>query len=225
MVQARSASSVERLPSQMARSLVEQVLAMVRKMKKDDPISYDTIEALPFDEMYCLALRMLTTRKEFHGLGKPVDIVFSYHYTDEANMASVRENGLMNHKERTANDVKSAKNNGHSWGTGIYSTPDPCATSNYGDVGLLVACLLGAKAGRDDRNIGKADSLTRKSHGNIEIVIVSSAKQCFPILQFQAKQTAGALESEGNVVLARYHAKLQQILGDMFVRGPEYLVT
>jgi hypothetical protein len=203
MVQARSASSVERLPSQMARSFVEQVLAMVRKMKKDDPISYDTIEALPFDEMYCLVLRMLTTRKEFHGLGKPV---LSYHYTDEANMASIHENGLMNHEERTAHDVKSAKNNGHSWGTGIYSTPDPCATSGYGDVGLLVACLLGAKAGRDDRNIGKADSLTLKH--DIEIVIVSSAKQCFPILQFQAKQTAGALESEGNVVLARYHAKL-----------------
>jgi hypothetical protein len=113
MVQAMSASSIERLPSQMARLFVEKVLAMVRKMKKDDAILYDTIEALPFDEMYGLALRMFTTRKEFHELGKPTDIVLCCHCTDEANMASIRENGLMNHKERTAHDVKSAQDNGH----------------------------------------------------------------------------------------------------------------
>jgi hypothetical protein len=151
-------------------------------------------------------------------LGKPTDIVLSYHYTYEATMASIRANGLMNHEERAAHGLKPIKEHGHSLGTGIYTaaTPYYAASGNYGHVGLVVACLPGANAGSGASEIGSADSLSFVYRCG-ETVIVSCAKQCIPILQFQAKQIdAQNREHEGNVVLARYHSKLQQILEDTF---------
>jgi hypothetical protein len=200
-----------------ARSFVERVLAMVLQIKHDDPKVCDTVQALPFDDLHRLVLRMLTTRKEFCGLNKPTNIILSYHYTDEANMASIRQNGLMNHEERAARNVTSAQFHGHSQGTGIYTATRPHATHiGYGGVGLLVASLLGANADYGAATSNNADSITF-CHGTSEYLIVSRAKQCVPILQFQAKQVDCNLEHEGNVVLARYHAKMQQILDDMFV--------
>jgi hypothetical protein len=133
-------------------------------------------------------------------------------------MASIRKNGLMNHEERAAHNITSAQFHGHSQGTGIYTATRPYSTNGYGSVGLLVASLLGANADYDAVTRSNADSITCGRHCTNEFVIVSRAKQCVPILQFQAKQIdAHHLEHEGNVVLARYHAKLQQILDDMFV--------
>jgi hypothetical protein len=205
-----------------ARSFVERVMAMVLQMKKDDPKACDTVQALPLDDLHRLALRMFTTREEFRGQWKPTKIILSYHYTDEANMASIRKNGLMNHEERAADKVTSVKEHGHTQGTGVYTATGPYATnSGYGGVGLLVACLLGASADYGTAASSKADSITFR-HGTSEYVVVSRAKQCVPILQFQAKQVdARNLEHEGNVVLARYHARLQQILDDVFVSGRE----
>jgi hypothetical protein len=205
-----------------ARSFVERVLAMVLQMKKDDPKACDTVQALPCEDLHRLAVRMLTTREEFFGRRKSTKIILSYHYTDEANMASIRKNGLMNHEERAVDKVTSVKEHGHTQGTGIYTATGPYATnSGYGGVGLLVACLLGTNADYGTTASRWADSITFR-HGTSEYLIVSRAKQCVPILQFQAKQVdAHNLEHEGNLVLARYHAKLQQILDDVFVSGRE----
>jgi hypothetical protein len=169
--------------------------------------------------MICIVLPCACSRKEFGGLNKPTNIILSYHYTDGANMASIRKNGLMNHEERAAHNITSAQFHGHSQGTGIYTAGRPYATNNgYGGVGLLVACLLGDNVDYGAVASSNADSVTCCRHGSSEFVIVSRAKQCVPILQFQAKQIdAENLEHEGNVALARYHAKLQQILDGLFV--------
>jgi hypothetical protein len=53
---------MERTMEDAARSFVERVLAMVLQMKKDDPKACDTVQALPFNDLYRLALRMLTKR-------------------------------------------------------------------------------------------------------------------------------------------------------------------
>jgi hypothetical protein len=62
-------SSMARPVEDAARSFVERVLAMVLHMKKDDPKSCDTVQVLPFDDLYGLALRLFTARKEFRELG------------------------------------------------------------------------------------------------------------------------------------------------------------
>jgi hypothetical protein len=174
ILQWSGASSMARPVEDAARSFVERVLAMVLQIKKEDPKSCDTVQVLPFDDLYGLALRMFTARKEFRELGKPTDVVLSYHYTDEANMASIRTNGLMNREERAAHDLKPVEEHGHFLGTGIYTADTPCfaADSGYGGVGLLVACLLGANAACGASKIGSADSL---SYGRVgETIIVSS---------------------------------------------------
>jgi hypothetical protein len=212
-------SKMAQTPQATARSFVECVFAMVLKMKKDDPKSYDTVHALPFGDLYGIAMRMLIAREEFRGLGKPIDVVLRYHYTREENMASIHRNGLMNKQERAAHYIEVVQDNGNSYGPGIYTASNPCSYHGaYGDVGLLVACLLGTNTNTRATNSANADSRTFHRDDDDEIVIVSCAKQCIPILQFQAKQIdAKNLEHEGNEVLARYHAKLQQILDGMFV--------
>jgi hypothetical protein len=202
-----------------AWTFVEQVLAMVLQTKKEDSNSHVKVRALSFGEMYGLAVRMFTARKEFHGQGKPADLVLSYHYTYEANMASIRKHGLVNKEERAAHDVQVFREHGADFGPGIYTASSPCAfVGSYGDVGLLVVCLLGANANYGASSSGTADSITFLRKTGNKIVILSSAKQCIPILQFQAKQIdAENLEHEGNEVLARYHAKLQQILDGVFL--------
>jgi hypothetical protein len=170
-----------------AWTFVEQVLAMVLQMKKEDSNSRVKVQALSVGEMYGLAVRMFTARKEFHGQGKPADLVLSYHYTHEANMASIRKHGLMNKEERAAHDVQVFREHGAAL-PGIYTASSPCAfVGSYGDVGLLVVCLRGANANYGASSSGTADSITSVRETGDKIVILSSAKQCIPILQFRAK--------------------------------------
>jgi hypothetical protein len=189
MVHTRSgASSMECQVEDAAWTFVEQVLAMVVQMRKEDSNSHVEVQTLSFGEMYSLALRMFTARKEFHELGKPTDVVLSYHYTDEANMASIRKHGLMTREERAAHNVQAATEHGADFGPGIYTASSPCAVlGSFGDVGLIVVCLLGANANHRASNSGTADSITVVRDFKDKYVILSSAKQCIPILQFRAE--------------------------------------
>jgi hypothetical protein len=222
MVHTRSgASSMECQVEDAAWTFVEQVLAMVVQMRKEDSNSHIKVQALSFGEMYILAFRMFTARKEFHELGKPTDIVLSYHYTDEENLASIRKHGLMTREERAAHNVQALTEHGADFGPGIYTASSPCAVlGSFGEVGLLVVCLLGANANYRASNSGTADSITYVCATKDKYVILSSAKQCIPILQFRAEHIDQDRNNKGNLALARYHDNLQKILDDMLISLP-----
>jgi hypothetical protein len=94
----------------LARDFVERVLAIVVRIKRDEE-SYDTVQALSFDEMYATVKRMLTAREEFRKLGKPIEVVLRYHYTRHEHVASIRQRGLLNREERAAHNVNVVKEN------------------------------------------------------------------------------------------------------------------
>jgi hypothetical protein len=207
----------------LARDFVKRVLAMVLRIKRDDPRSCDTIQVLSFDEMYATARSMLAVREEFRKLGKPIQIVLRYHYTRREYVASIRKHGLLNHEERSFHHVDGVEFNGAIHGPGIYTAWSPCGYHGaYGDVGLLVVCLVGGHEDLDSKMCRKKDSATVHRARTDEMLILSSSKQCVPVLQFEASQIDRRRRSraDGNVMLGRYHAELQQIINDMFSQLP-----
>jgi hypothetical protein len=196
---------IDREADATARCLVWRIQAMVARIKKDDPQAYDTVQALSFNEVQCIAKRMLIAREEFRVLDKPTKVTLGYHYTEKANMASIRKHGLMNQQERASKKVMAVKTHGTVYGPGIYTTTNRCAFRGvYGDVGLVVVSLPGNNGDYTERIYGNHDSGTVNRHCTDEIVILSCAKQCIPVLQFASHQAF----DKGNLLLERYHAEL-----------------
>jgi hypothetical protein len=80
---------------------------------------------------------------------------------------------------------------------------------------ILVVSLPGNIGDYTNIIHGNYDSGTVNRHCTDEMVILSCAKQCIPILQFASHQAF----DEGNLLLERYHAELQKIIDNMFEKG------
>jgi hypothetical protein len=65
-------AKVDRKADTIARCFVWRIQAMVARVKRDDR---DTVRVLSFNEMHCLAKRMLIAREEFRALDKPVKVI------------------------------------------------------------------------------------------------------------------------------------------------------
>jgi hypothetical protein len=89
-------AKIDREAELIARCLVERILAMVASLKEHGPQACDTDRALSLNEVYSLAKRMLVTREKFRALDKPTNVILGYHYTEKANLVSIRKHGLMN---------------------------------------------------------------------------------------------------------------------------------
>lgn len=89
-----------------------------------------------------LAEKFLECQAHFTDNGSPATVTLAYHYTKSQNMDTIRQDGLMTHSDRKKQNV-SAAIGGTYFGEGVYMGRNPFAFQNFGDVGLLVAVLLG----------------------------------------------------------------------------------
>jgi Deltex C-terminal domain len=110
------------------------------------------------------------------------------------------------------------KDNGFSFGHGIYTGSNPCTYhGKYGDVGIMVVRLVGTH--RDHRTSTSSDTVTVAAKQVAEMMILTSSKQCIPILQFDAKQIVpNDFGHPGNVSLSTYHFELQRLIDEMLQR-------
>jgi hypothetical protein len=199
-----------------AWKFVKSVLERVDEMNK---VEGNMVQAVASDSMFYVAKRLLSAQQAFHTAGKPAAVDLGYHYTQKENMATIRSDGLMSSKERTAKGLSAVRNNGAKYGNGIYTATNPCAWHGYyGDVGLIVARLQGANVDFDLSTRGSIhDSVTvgRESVG--ECVVLASSKQCIPILQFDSSQISrNSHVHPGNMMVNRYHVALQALIDEMF---------
>jgi hypothetical protein len=199
-----------------AWKFVKRVLEMVDEMNK---VEGNMVQAVASDSMYDLAMRTLSAQQAFHTAGKPTAVDLGYHYTQKENMATISSDGLMSSEERATKGVSAVRNNGASYGHGVYTATNPCAWHGYyGDVGLIVARLQGVNVDFDLSSRGSIhDSVTvgRESVG--ECVVLASSKQCIPILQFDSSQISrNSHVHPGNMMVNRYHVFLQALIDEMF---------
>jgi hypothetical protein len=200
-----------------AWKFVERVLEMVGERNK---VEGNMVQAVASDSMFYVAKRLLSAQQAFHTAGKPTVVDLGYHYTQKENMASIRSDGLMSSKERTAKGLSVARFHGAKYGNGIYTATNPCAWHGvYGDVGLIVARLQGANVDFDRAgpNTGNRDSVTVERDNVRECVVLASSKQCIPILQFDSSQISrNSHVHPGNMMVNRYHVALQALIDEMF---------
>jgi Deltex C-terminal domain len=161
-----------------------------------------------------LVERALIAQEEFHGEGKPFNIDIGYHYTGKENLASIQEEGLLSKNERSSKGIV-AKFNGASYGNGIYTCSNPWYHHGlYGDTGLMVARLVGTNCNHGTST--RSDSVTVVRDQVPITIVLSEAKQCFPILRFDAHQIVQNNKAHpGNVSLAAIHVEVQHIIDDI----------
>lgn len=214
--------------SAVALKFVHHVKVMVDWMKQKNDAkpkssaAINTLQMLPTYFLQAMMERLLAVQHEFGQAGKPTKVDIAYHYTQEAHMPSIKANGLLTLSERNKKRIKVLKNNGATYGDGVYTSSNPfCNHGKYGNVGLLVARLLGSSADYTHPNWSTTrDSSVAMRNKVQEIVVVAQSTQCVPILQFDASQVAPNLfVHAGNKVLYEYHEELQMIV-DRVLNGP-----
>jgi Deltex C-terminal domain len=81
----------------------------------------------------------------------------------------------------------------------------------------MVVRLVGTH--RDHRTSTSSDTVTVAAKQVAEMMILTSSKQCIPILQFDAKQIVpNDFGHPGNVSLSTYHFELQRLIDEMLQR-------
>jgi deltex len=168
------------------------------------------------------ALHLIQTQEQFRSAGKPTAVDIGFHYTHEENLANIRLNGLLSMKERNSRKIKPVKDNGKSFGEGVYTSANPTAFhGRYGTSGILVLRLLG-KNGDVESNCrtSKYDSVTVNRHQVQEIVVLSSGRQCIPIFSFDSSHIdlANPLKP-GNLTLDKCQFSLQAFVDRVFNRS------
>lgn len=218
----------------IARTFAQQVQALsVRLLQTHASTSaINTIRMLhevDFAVLHQWVDRLLLAQEEFRRAGKPAKVDLGYHYTSKQNLSSIQKHGLLTLAERRTQNIKACIDHGSQYGDGIYTSSNPYGHhGRYGDVGLLVARLLGStgegnvsgcRGARAD-GLPTVDSTIASRSTNQEIVVMFTSKQCIPIFQFDASQLAPNLfVHPGNKILYDYHAELQTLV-DRVINTP-----
>jgi hypothetical protein len=176
------------------------------------------IRSRPADAIFFDALRMLTTQQEFRAAGKPTVV---------KRLASIYTNDLLNQIDRDKLSLN-VQNNGAKYGHGIYTATNPCSYHNFGNAGLLVLRLAGDNIEYDKLDVdwGKHhDSMTAKPNTPYEMMVLKTSQQCFPVLQFDAKQISPTNHAfPGNMLVMSYHVAVKALVDDIFNGKDDILV-
>ena len=122
---------------------VQEIIAFVNKAKTTHPmLARYNVDTVAQDDMVFLAKQMLDKREEFKEKNLPSSVDVGYHYTSQSAMSHIRTNGLLTKADRESRKVASSFH-GSVFGDGIYTSENPTAFQDYGDVGLLVGRLKG----------------------------------------------------------------------------------
>jgi len=187
------------------------------------------------DDMLSQAERLLDCQKEFQQLNAPSKVRLAYHYTREDNMDRIKTEGLMT---RADQDRTSARLNGIVYGDGVYVSTNPFAFhGRYGNVGILVAVLMGKTQRVDDRTAVRGRTCFDKQVNTIignkrraidnrpetrlfdEIVLQKSC-QCLPLVRFD-DLLVSATDDGGpsNDSVWAYHSEMQRLVDYYFNNG------
>ena len=122
---------------------VQEIIAFVNKAKTTHPmLARYNVDTVAQDDMVFLAKQMLDKSEEFKKNNLPSSVDVGYHYTNQSAMSQIRTNGLLTKADRESRKVASSFH-GSVFGDGIYTSENPTAFQDYGDVGLLVGRLKG----------------------------------------------------------------------------------
>lgn len=219
-------------PTGRAWQFVEQVVALVDQLKnfQECPnMAPSMVQPVSIDDMVFTTERLLRAQERFRATGKPATVDLRYHYPRAENMSSIQTDGLLSKKEQIENETSAEQEQGLKYGDGIFSASNPSVfhrdiqgKRNFGDVGLLVARLLGTntdlttRVSRENKNEWSTDSATVFRDTAKEIVALSTSQQCIPILQFSASVLIPfAIDNPGNVIVFNFHNELQGLIDRM----------
>jgi hypothetical protein len=145
----------------------------------------------------------------------PTHVDIGYMYTDKPSLDLCLEDGLV---------TQATVSMGARLGTGIYTANNAFAghPNNYfsaetESVGLLVARLRGCQT---SKNGGDPDTVVGRRNRPDEVVVLRSACQCLPLVQFMSPLIELCDDrSLGNDMVYQYHCQLQGIIDECFNGG------
>ena len=236
--------SVTMLSTHFGRAclFVQEVLRRVEFFKSTDPGIDSSFDAVARDDMVFLAEKTFVMQEHFRLAGKPTRVDLGYHYTNEASLESIKSNGLMSKRERDQSSISVSRNNGASYGDGVYTANNMFAFRKFGSVGLLVARLQG----KTQRIIGKVGDRVEVGHDvdtlignkrrvrneaadtpaldadNYDEVVLYRSSQCLPLLRFHRSVVGSdgthAIEPESIMHVQTFQEELDKVVG-MFFNG------
>eukprot|EP00547_Thalassionema_nitzschioides_P007154 CAMPEP_0194219632 /NCGR_PEP_ID=MMETSP0156-20130528/26435_1 /TAXON_ID=33649 /ORGANISM="Thalassionema nitzschioides, Strain L26-B" /LENGTH=385 /DNA_ID=CAMNT_0038949383 /DNA_START=11 /DNA_END=1168 /DNA_ORIENTATION=+ len=222
MVARRKSEEAAMMKSSSGRAirLVEKVMKLARSFQ---------LETIAADGMVYLAERFVETHDAFWTIYKPSSITVGYHTTNPHSLDAIRTHGLLSRGERGGYDSE-----GHHlyFGDGIYISNNPQAFLNYGEVGIMVASLVG-KTRRIERcgmNLTKNEDLDagvgnkrlhKRGYCKPEIgapfhgdeIVLRTAGQCVPLITYP---TAMVISADGANRIKECEKQLNTILRDFF---------
>ncbi|KAL3944015.1 MAG: hypothetical protein SGBAC_001925 [Bacillariaceae sp.] len=193
--------------------VVQEILKLTKTYQEKYPNFAHNIGYVSTDDMVFLAKNLLEKQAGFLGSGCSAFVDIGYHYTNDANLSSIRTNGLMTKNERDAQGVKPHKFNGSAYGDGVYTANNQISFSKYGDSGLIVGRLLGVMK---DYEPGQTNIANTILVPNVGIVVLKTSAQCLPMIKYDTTLVAS---KEARQIIRKLQKSLQKILDQFFNPG------
>ncbi|KAL7553932.1 hypothetical protein ACHAWF_017289 [Thalassiosira exigua] len=228
-----------RSTSGRALLLAQNVVSLVKTINSAFPgLKEHEIEAVTTDDMVWFGEQMLQLKKEFEDKNNiPAAVDIGYHYTHRSNLPCIRTHGLLTKGDRAKKKISSEKQNGSTFGDGIYTANNPSFFSAYGDTGLIVGRMQGktlwvAKGLRSSTQVDAAintiigNKQRRQLDGNRwpiddsnNEVVLRASKQCLPMIRYNATLLNGA--AEGKEIIMNMQKSLEGILSEFVNNAKE----
>ena len=161
------------------------------------------ISILAKDDLVWLTARMFVKQDDMKAKYVDNRVDIGYHYTRPECLNRIRTDGLLTHRERTEEGIRS-NYNGSRYGDGIYTCDNLTKYRNrrFGNVGILLARLKGRTTA-----FPEATSMT---FAKGSLIVLRSSAQCVPLVEFLC---------EPNDWIVEYHCKLQALIDVYFNDG------
>eukprot|EP00591_Stephanopyxis_turris_P006654 CAMPEP_0195511936 /NCGR_PEP_ID=MMETSP0794_2-20130614/4080_1 /TAXON_ID=515487 /ORGANISM="Stephanopyxis turris, Strain CCMP 815" /LENGTH=574 /DNA_ID=CAMNT_0040639627 /DNA_START=154 /DNA_END=1878 /DNA_ORIENTATION=+ len=240
----RKAAEKEKIKSSnpgKAWLFVNKVLECQRRLERS-PKGNSMISTVAEDYMVFLAEKFLDCQDRFKKAGSPISVSLGYHYSNQSNMGSIKQDGLMTHADRNNRNMHTGFH-GAAFGDGIYTTNNPFVFhKKYGDIGMIVAILKGKTervkiqhSSNTNHSVlntvignkcqGRYASLLSYSQ-DIDLnffedeIVLQESCQCFPLVQFQSDLLSTLDDhNHGNETLWAYEREMQRMLDEFFNEG------
>jgi deltex-like protein len=216
--------------------LVERILELhkqilqdpkVTKLIAEGKVEQGAVHTIGRDDMVFLAEKLMECQEEYSKSNKPTHVSLTYHFTNEKNLQSIRQDGLLSYAERRANNIQTQRR--AFFGDGIYTATNPFAFRHFGDVGILTAVLKGQEervgssgGGSQDPNVNTVigNKIKEAESSYADEIVLKESRQVLPILRFCSKLVdpgkTGSLRHHGNRLLWRFHTDVQKLLDEFF---------
>ena len=207
---------------------MDEISSSSSSSSSDSAINHG-VELLGTHDLVYLAERLLDEQDKFIADGKPYYVDIGYHYTTAQNIERIRTDGLLTKQERNAKAIPNQTHNGSFLGDGIYTSDNPFAFSNLGDVGIIVARMQGrvmrvinqgpmdcaAEAMYDTIVGNKAQTLRPTPQDE---TVLKTCAQALPLIKYSKSLLDGHTYSPSDDYspLTQYFNELQEIVDEFF---------